>query len=345
MTSLVFVTQLVDPNDPALGFTMAWIDALAERASAMTVIANEVRHEADGHLNVWSLGKEDGASRVARTLSYEKALMKAPAGSAVFAHMCPSYLVAAAPIAMARRMRRLLWFAHPSQTAMLALAEHGADVVLTSLPGSYPRNTSKVRIIGQAIDTTRLRFRATRMDPCAPRLVTVGRTSRSKGFHIAIRALRRLRNEGIAATLRIVGPSTTEAERRHRDELAALATELGVSDAVSIIGGVPPCDVAAQIAEADVLVNAMVAGSGDKVVFEALALGRPVVASNPAFATLLDGTGVRMRFRPDDPDDLAHRIASIGRGDIASALRTLRMRVEREHSLDHWADAVMEAAR
>jgi colanic acid/amylovoran biosynthesis glycosyltransferase len=258
--------------------------------------------------------------------------------------MCPAYLVAAEPAATARRMRTLLWFAHPSVTRTLAAAERLADAVLTSLPGSYPRSSSKVRVIGQAIDTGALAFAPRPLQPARVRLVAIGRTSPAKGFDVAIRAVAILREEGMDATLQIVGPSTTADEQRHREELVALASRLGVSEDVGIEQGVPPDAVADLIRGSDIVVNAMVAGSGDKVVFEALALGRPVLVSNPSFAHLLANPSVELRFAPGDARVLADRIAGLSRaGDLMPALVSLRGRVEREHSLAHWADSVMAA--
>jgi glycosyltransferase involved in cell wall biosynthesis len=142
-----------------------------------------------------------------------------------------------------------------------------------------------------------------------------------------------------------VGPSTNEVERRHRVELAKLAADLGLASAVSLEDGVAPGAVAGVIAGADVLVNAMVAGSGDKVVFEALALGRPAVASNPALAGLLGGAGAELGFRAGDPEDLAATIVNLLRTpDLTPTLLTLRGRVERDHSLGRWADEVLSAA-
>jgi hypothetical protein len=101
------------------------------------------------------------------------------------------------------------------------------------------------------------------------------------------------------------------------------------------------------ICGADVLVNAMVAGSGDKVVFEAGALGRPVVVSNPAFRDLLADLPLDLSFPEGEASILSERLHTIANADAATlhdVTQTLRGRVEREHSLDHWADAVVQIA-
>src|SRR4051812_47919361 len=79
--TIVFVTQLVDPDDPVLGFVVAQIEALATRCERLVVIANEVRVDHDAlPCRVISLGKEHGAHRLLRGLRYERALLQSTRG-------------------------------------------------------------------------------------------------------------------------------------------------------------------------------------------------------------------------------------------------------------------------
>jgi glycosyltransferase involved in cell wall biosynthesis len=97
-------------------------------------------------------------------------------------------------------------------------------------------------------------------------------------------------------------------------------------------------------ARADVLVNNMRAGAPDKVVYEAAAACVPVLASNPVFDSLLDPA---QRFAREDADQLAERIRTLRALDASArdALgRTLRERVAKAHSVESWAERVLEAA-
>ena len=69
--------------------------------------------------------------------------------------------------------------------------------------------------------------------------------------------------------------------------LERLVIELGLLDRVDIRGPAPHHTVAGLYAEVDALVNDMREGATDKVVYEAAATCLPVIASNPAFDTLL----------------------------------------------------------
>ncbi len=339
--------SVIDPDDPVLGFVVPQLRALAAHAD-VTVIANEVRAlPASFDIELISLRKEQGYGRARRGTRYELMLGRTLRHdrSAVFAHMCPLYLTLASPIARYHRAPTLLWFVHPANTASLRVAERLADRVLTVFRESYPRSSPKVKAIGHAIDTTRLVLAPVVRDPWAPfRIVALGRTSPVKGFDVMIRALDVARRNGIDATLSIVGPSVTDAENRHRAELVQLASRVAPT-AVSIDSGVARSAVANVIHGADALVNATDEGSADKVVFEAMACGRPVLVSSPAFRPLIRGTELPLTFTPGDHDELALRIAALARSsqDTRQRIgRDLRTRIEDDHSLDHWARKVVE---
>ena len=346
--NLLFVTQNLDADHPVLGSVIGSVTALAERFDRVTVIANEVgRLPGDLPATVISLGREEGASRSGRGAMYQRMLAqttRSGRADALLAHMCPVYVNLAAPFLRLRRVPSLLWFAHPSVTPSLRMADRLANVVLTSLPGAYPLPGPKVRVIGQAVDLERFPF-APRPRSDQLRLIAAGRTSPSKGFPTIVRAVAAARQAGVDAHLRIVGPSTTPEEIDHRAHLQQLVRE-ELGEAGSLERGMAHADMAAAIAKADVLVNDMVAGSGDKVVFEAAAVGRPVLVSNPAFSDLLEDLPIRARFPAGDHRTLSDRIVAIAAADDEARETTakeLRLRVERDHSVGHWAEAVARA--
>ena len=352
---LVFVTQVVDAGDPVHGAAISLARALAVRSASLLVIANEVRDVPDDLAgSVRSLGKEWGRGRLAKGTRYQRLLADACRRHrpvTLLAHMCPPYLTQGAPIVRATGGGSVLWYTHPSRNPVLRRAERLADAILTALPGSYPGTSPKVRAIGHSVDTDR--FPATPLPArSAPlRLVALGRTSPVKHYPVMIRAMVRAREAGAEVELRIVGPSTTDAERRHRAELGELVRTLSAGGSIEIVGDVSPAAVPDLLADAHALVNAT--ASADKVVFEAMAAGRPAVVSSPFFASLVDlasppdTAGLRLSFAPDDEGDLAERIVALAEQPVsalAAAGARLRERVASSHSLDHWADEVVRTA-
>jgi hypothetical protein len=84
-------------------------------------------------------------------------------------------------------------------------------------------------------------------------------------------------------------------------------------------------------------VNTTRGSAADKVVYEAAAACLPVFAASPVFDTLLPE---QLRFHGDYPSSLAEKV----RDYTSGAGRSLREQVEREHSVEHWAERVLEAA-
>jgi glycosyltransferase involved in cell wall biosynthesis len=326
---IVFVTQRVDPDDPALGATVPMIRALAERVDGVTVLALTARPRTlPGNCRVRLFG---AGTRVGRTARFETALAAAlrERPERLVAHMAPIYAVLAAPVARPLGVRTLLWFTHWRATRMLALAERLVDRVVSVDERSFPLRTSKLTAIGHGIDLSQF--------PCAERggglrILALGRTSPAKGLDVVIRAVAQV--DGASLTIR--GPSLTDEERRHRAELDELARGL----LVTIGGPVERSEVPALLASADLLVNNMRPGAADKVVYEAAAGCLPVLASNPSFAELVEP------FPREDADELARRLRAFGalsEEERAAIGHALRAKVAARHSVDTWADGILAA--
>ena len=99
----------------------------------------------------------------------------------------------------------------------------------------------------------------------------------------------------------------------------------------------PYAEVPGLLASADAVVNTTLGNAADKVVYEAAGACLPVFAASPVFDGLLPEG---LRFPAGDAQALAERIRGYG-GEAGPGLRA---RVEAEHSVEHWADRVLEAA-
>ena len=250
--------------------------------------------------------------------------------------MCPIYAVLAAPVAKPLRVPILLWFTHWRRSRLLSTAERLSTKVLSVDQRTFPLSSKKLVAIGHGIDVSDL--------PCVERpardeltLLALGRTSPAKGLETIIRAVALVPQ----VRLLVIGPSVTEEERFHKFALERLVIELGLLDRVDIRPAVPRHTVPGLFGEVDALVNDMRAGAADKVVYEAAASCMPVLASNPAFDTLLPPT---LLFPTGDVDGLAQAIVRLLSEDRNAVGRYLREIVLREHSVETWADRVVELA-
>ena len=146
--------------------------------------------------------------------------------------------------------------------------------------------------------------------------------------------------------LHVHGPALNDEERAHRAELEQLVGELELGGRVTIGDAVPRSEIPALLAAHDALVNNMRAGAPDKVVYEAAAACRPVLASNPIFDELLDS---EQRFPRWDPSALADRIRHSGRAEPRreGSARQAAARTGRSRALgrSRGRAAILDAAR
>jgi len=338
---LVFITQQVDPEHPALAATVPKIAALARLVDEVVVLADgAVEDVLPANCRVRTFRASTKAGRGAR---FETALageLRGLRGGAVVAHMCPIYAVLAAPLVRPPRIPLVLWFTHWRASRLLQAAERVSTSVVSVDRRSFPIESDKVHAIGHGIDVSEF--------GCSPRpgddglrLLALGRYSPAKGLDVVLRAMAAV-DDGVR--LDVHGPSLSAEEQRHRAELERLAHELPLDGRVDFWGPVPRTEIPTLLAGHDALVNNMRAGAPDKVVYEAAAACVPVLASNPVFDTLLDPA---QRFSRDDPGELADRIRALAAlsGTEREALgKRLRERVEEGHSVDSWARGVLEAA-
>jgi glycosyltransferase involved in cell wall biosynthesis len=337
---VVFITQQVDPEHPALAATVPKIRALAERVDEVVVLADGVVEGVlpeNCRVRTFRAGTKAG-----RGLRFELALtqeLRGLRGGAVVAHMCPIYAVLASPLVRPWGVPVVLWFTHWKTSRVLRAAERLSTAVVSVDRRSFPLDSAKVRAIGHGIDLSEF--------PCiAPangaevRLLALGRYSRAKGLDIVLRAV----GEVPEATLVVHGPALSAEESEHRQELQQLVSESGLGGRVELGDAVTRSEVPGLLAKSDALVNNMRAGAPDKVVYEAAASCVPVLASNPVFDTLLDP---QLRFARDNAEELADRIRALGTlspDERAELGRRLRERVQERHSVESWARGVLEAA-
>lgn len=349
---LVFLTQVVDSDHPALAQTVDVVGALAGRCERVAVLCDRVgRHDLPANVALHTFA---AATQVGRGLRFERALAPELLGhrpEAVLAHMVPRFLALAAPLAKARRVPLLLWYTHWHASRELRLATRLADLVLSVDRRSFPVETDKARGIGHAVDVD-----VFTPGPRAPhegplRLLALGRIARWKGYDTMLEALRIGVQRGLDATLHVHGPALTADEHAHRAELETAAATPDLAGRVSLFGPVPRERVPELLRSADALVSATQPAESltlDKVVYEAAACGVPVVASNPGLDEFLGGLPVELRFPPRDAQALAGTLLALAAADretLDAAGAELRRRVERDHSLVHWAEAVLAAVR
>lgn len=105
-------------------------------------------------------------------------------------------------------------------------------------------------------------------------LLSIGRMYWSKGHEYALQAIRSLIDQGRSVEFRIVGAGP------YLDAVAFCRHQLGLEDAVDLVGPVAPHELQPYLGWADIFVHAAVSEGFSNAVVEAQAAGLPVVCSD-----------------------------------------------------------------
>jgi glycosyltransferase involved in cell wall biosynthesis len=140
----------------------------------------------------------------------------------------------------------------------------------------------------------------------------VGAVTRNRGIEVSIEALARTPD----ARLRLLGPSAAS----YRTELEGLAAAEGVADRVEFAGSVPPGEVVESLRGATAglaLIQPACLSyelSLPNKIFEYVLAGLPVLVSDlPVMGGFVSDHRVGLLARPDDPSDVAAKLAELMR--------------------------------
>ncbi len=346
---LLLFNLATDADDPVLGFTTNWINALAARCEAVDVVTMRVgRLAVAPNVQVYSVGKEKGYGEARRAIEFYRILLRLLRQhhyDACFAHMMQLFAVMAAPLLKLYRVPITLWYAHKATGRMLQAAEKLVDHVVTSTPDGFRLPSRKLHIIGQGIDTVQFIPDDQAQASNQPfTLISIGRIAPVKRLEIIIAAVKSLREQGLTdARLRLVGEATT-ADSDYLQRLHQMVADNQLESGVVFTGGMPYAAVAREYQQADVMVNMSATGSMDKAILEAMACGLPVITANEAFAEMLAPWADLLYIPPESPEVLPVRLKQLAQmpPDERAALGTaLRALVVEQHSIDHLTDQLM----
>ena len=353
---LLLITPKVDPNDDLFGHVHTWMAALARRVERLYVVALwESDPPLPANVRFATLGKERDADKLrwlARLQRLVGRLCLNGEVDAIVAHMGPVFAVAASPVARLTRTPLFLWYAHGHVSPMLRLAHALVDGVGTSTPEGFRIPSSKVTITGQGIDTERFRPPANSPDG-PPTILSVGRFSPVKDYATLLDAAIQVRaRDGNRApsgppsppSVELVGGVHSQSEQEYLAGLRARAAKLGIDEGVRFVEGLPHARMVPTYQQATLFASCSQTGSLDKAVLEAAACGVVPLVCNDAFRGLFGDRWPALSFPPGNADALAARLTDWLSRDPAerrAAALELRARIEREHSVEHLADAVV----
>lgn len=338
----------MDADDPVLGHTTAWTNALSRRCEQVAVITMRAgRIAVEENVTVYSLGKERGWSEPRRLVRFYRLIhrvLRERRVDACFAHMAPLFTVLFAPVARPARIPILLWYAHKSVTPTLHLAHAAASRCITSTPTGFRLRSDKLFVLGQGVDVERF-GPPTENGPMYDRtMVSVGRITPVKRIEEMLDALAIVRREhGLELRLRLFGAPYSADDRRYASELERHAQQLGLNGLVTFEGPVPFHSVPEAYHSGGVFLNLSETGSIDKAILESMASGCIPVSRNSSFESIARDNDLDWLVPEGGAERVAERIVDVlerPRGDRAQVAARLRQIVAEQHSLEHLTDAI-----
>jgi len=239
----------------------------------------------------------------------------------------------------------ITWYAHPKLTWILRIAHCFSNRMVASVARAYPYRPDKFIAVGQGIDTKLFSPDAGMFPEESPMILCVGRLSPVKDHPTLMKAIWLLRQAG-HQNLRVIilgGPATAQ-DNSYVIALSQQVKQLGLNETIHFEPAVTMEQLPEWYRRCAVVVNMTPTGSGDKVVWEAMACGKPCLVANEGFKETLGNYVNSLLYVYGDAQQLAERlkwILSLSREERLEMGMYLRGRVEAMHSLDRLAQKLV----
>ncbi len=282
---LLIITQAVDLDDRALGFFTSWIRAIAARSEKVSVIClQKGRHDLPENIPVYSLGKEEGASRVKYLWRFYRYIwMLRKDYDVVFVHMNQEYVLLGWKHWLLMGKRVFLWRNHKKGSIWTRLAGRLSRTVFYTSGEAYVASFKNAVQMPIGIDTEKFAPSGTAAEDS---ILFLGRLDPVKKPEAFLAALKDLHDAGVPFHADLYG-TPTYPKAPHAQPLAALAAPLIAAGVLAAHTGVANEETPAIYASHAIYVNLTPSGSFDKTIGEAMASGCLVVAANQAVADVL----------------------------------------------------------
>lgn len=310
---LLIVTQKVDKNDDVLGFMHRWIEEFALQCEHVTVIClYKGDYTLSSNVSVFSLGKESGQSRFKYLKNFYRIIWRKRNGyDCVLVHMNQEYVLLGALVWRLLKRKVGLWYAHGHVPVTLRIAEKLTDVIFTSTRSGFRLASSKVRVIGQGIDTNFFVPQQKRELGSNFTISVVGRISPVKDYETLIEAVALLTTDIPNLKVNIVGGVGMPEQEKYLSSLKEMVRLKNLNNIVSFLGPKANTQIVQTLQQADLFVNTSHTGSLDKAILEAMAVGVPILTCNEALKEVLGDLQSRLMFEKKNALQLREKILAI----------------------------------
>jgi glycosyltransferase involved in cell wall biosynthesis len=312
--NILIITQKVDINDPVLGFFHQWIVEFSKRVEHVYVICLEKgQYDLPKNVKVFSLGKEDGVSKIKYTLNFYKYIWNLRKKyDSVFVHMNQEYVLLGGIFWRIFGKKFGFWYSHKSVSLKLVVAEILSNIIFSASKESFRLKSNKLFVAGHGIDLNM--FSNINNESNHNRLLFLGRISPIKDLETSILALRNLRGAGLDFNLDIIGSTSGVEDLRYLNKIKELVKSLGLSESVRFLGPVRNIDLPKILKSYFAMTHTSNTGSLDKVVLECMLSEVFVFSSNDSTKSILKDYP-NLLFKSGDHSSLSKKIQLLSQMD------------------------------
>jgi glycosyltransferase involved in cell wall biosynthesis len=339
MKVLIF-TQVMDVNDPVLGFFHRWIAEFSIRFDEIIVIClKEGEHHLPRNVRIFSLGKEKGLSRLEYVMRFYTYIFKfRNEYDSVFVHMNQEYVLLGGIFWKFLKKNVYMWRNHHAGTMLTDVAALFCKKVFCTSKFSYTTKYKKTVLMPVGIDTET--FKKIDVPKRSRSILFLARIAPIKKPNVLIYALGILKKAGQGFFASFYG-DPLPADKAYNDSLRVSVRNAGVVDDVAFFPGVANSKTPEIYNAHDVFVNLSTSGMYDKTIFEAMACETLMIASNENLRGLVDDKFI---FKEGDVEELSKKLEfllNLPRQEKEALGRKLRLIVKSEHSLEKLAQKLI----
>ncbi len=285
---LLLTTQAVDKDDLFMGFFHGWLEEMAKYFEHITVIClKEGRHSLPKNVEVLSLGKEHGTSRLTRVARFFKYVyQRRKEYESVFVHQNEEYILLAGWLWQRWGKQVYMWRNHWAGSARTDRAARYCDKIFCTSKFSYTMKYPKTVLMPVGVDTEMFyRMPEIQRDPRG--ILFFARLAPSKRPDLLLEALAMLNKKGVSFSAHFYGTPLPKDEA-FANKLKQVAKEWGLEKMVSFYPGTPHSEAPRIFNAHSLYVDLGESGMYNKTLFEAAACESMLITASADFAELVD---------------------------------------------------------
>ena len=274
--NLLYLNLALDDEDVSLGFANTWIKQFSNKFENVDIITLNKSNENIGtnnKVNIYGLLKGDNTSKIRKFLSIRKTIKKLTSTTSYdlcFSHMSPLLLLMT-KFYSSKKFPTILWYTHPkpkefSKKIVLIISLFFCDKVVTASNYSFPYKSSKLSVVGHAIDYEQ--FLNKRRELLNKEFLILSRISKSKNLEVAIDGF--LKSKFSKHNISIIGDTVTKEDSEYKNKLSK---KYKSNNNVTFLGKIPHKDLPSIMNQYSYHINATPEGFYDKSVLEAISNG------------------------------------------------------------------------